>query len=62
MENVFYGLKNIIEGDILLDDYSLGMYATDASIYQIKPLAIILPKNVGDVKAAVAGTARYGKG
>jgi len=54
MENVFYGLKNIIEGDILLDDYSLGMYATDASIYQIKPLAIILPKNVGDVKAAVA--------
>ncbi|MCJ7465530.1 MAG: FAD-binding protein [Maribacter sp.] len=54
MENVFYTLKNKIKGDILLDDYSLGMYSTDASIYQIKPIAIILPKNAEDVKAAVA--------
>lgn len=54
MENIFIALKNRINGDVLLDDYSLGMYATDASIYQIKPLAIILPKNAADVKEAMA--------
>lgn len=53
MTNLFADLKNTIEGDVLLDDYSLGMYATDASIYQIKPIAIILPKNSEDVKSAI---------
>src|SRR5690606_38277534 len=28
-------------------------YATDASIYQIKPIVVILPKDEGDVKKAV---------
>src|SRR5690554_4110342 len=46
-------LKKSIKGEVLADDYSLGMYATDASIYQIKPLAIILPKDEADVKKAV---------
>ncbi len=54
MKNAFDALKNKIKGDILLDDYSLGIYSTDASIYQIKPLAIILPKNADDVKASMA--------
>ena len=43
-------LKNAIEGDVLFDEYSLGMYATDASIYQIKPPAVVLPKDEADVK------------
>lgn len=46
-------LKECIKGDVLADEYSLGMYATDASIYQIKPLAIVLPKDEDDVKKAV---------
>ena len=46
-------LKNAIKGDVLFDEYSLGMYATDASIYQIKPLAVVLPKDESDVKKAV---------
>ena len=36
-----------------MDEYTLGMYATDASIYQIKPKAVVLPKNEQDVKTAV---------
>ena len=47
-------LKQGIKGDVLHDEYSLGMYATDASIYQIKPLAVVLPKDEADVKKAVA--------
>ncbi|MEK6479573.1 FAD-linked oxidase C-terminal domain-containing protein [Catalinimonas sp. 4WD22] len=52
-------LKACIKGDILEDEYSLGMYATDASIYQIKPLLIILPKNENDVKKAVEIAAKH---
>lgn len=46
-------LKENIKGDVLDDAYSLGMYATDASIYQIKPLVVVLPKDGSDVKIAV---------
>src|SRR5438552_11583879 len=39
--------------DVLDDEYSLGMYSTDASHYQIKPIAIVLPKDESEVKKAV---------
>src|SRR5688572_31382289 len=45
-------LKNI-KGEVLVDDYSLGMYSTDASFYQIKPLAVVLPLHEADVKKTV---------
>ena len=53
MKTLFANLDKRIEGDVLLDEYSLGMYATDASIYQIKPIAIVLPKTNNDVKLAI---------
>jgi FAD/FMN-containing dehydrogenase/Fe-S oxidoreductase len=46
-------LKKSIKGEVLSDEYSLGMYATDASIYQIKPLAVVLPLDEADVKNAI---------
>ncbi|HEX6224975.1 MAG TPA: FAD-linked oxidase C-terminal domain-containing protein [Chryseolinea sp.] len=46
-------LRNI-KGDLLVDDYSLGMYSTDASFYQIKPLAVVLPLDESDVRKTVA--------
>ena len=42
-----------IQGDVLTDDYSRGMYATDASFYQIQPLAVVVPLNEADVKRVV---------
>ncbi|MEQ9220027.1 MAG: FAD-linked oxidase C-terminal domain-containing protein [Cyclobacteriaceae bacterium] len=47
-------LRKEISGDVLHDPASLGMYATDASIYQISPKVIVLPKNKDDVKKAIA--------
>ncbi|WP_373520458.1 FAD-binding oxidoreductase, partial [Aquiflexum sp.] len=47
-------LKNKIKGDVLSDQYSLGMYATDASIYQIEPQVVVLPKDEEDVRNAIA--------
>ncbi len=52
-------LKESIQGEVLDDAYSLGMYATDASIYQIKPLGIVLPKNEADVQKAVEMAAHH---
>ena len=47
-------LRQQIKGEVLSDEYSLGMYATDASIYQIKPVAVVLPLDEGDVSCAIA--------
>src|SRR3954451_14946836 len=45
-------LKKCI-ADVLEDEYSLGMYSTDASHYQIMPVAVVLPKDESEVKKAV---------
>jgi FAD/FMN-containing dehydrogenase/Fe-S oxidoreductase len=50
-------LSNNIHGDLLIDDYTLGMYSTDASVYQIRPVVVILPQDDEDVKTA-AGIAK----
>ncbi|NND08324.1 MAG: FAD-binding oxidoreductase, partial [Saprospiraceae bacterium] len=46
-------LKLHIRGDVLSDPVSLGIYATDASIYQINPEVVILPLDAEDVATAV---------
>ena len=47
-------LKKAIKGEVLNDAYTLGMYATDASIYQVKPVIVVIPQDESDVKKAVA--------
>ncbi len=42
-----------IRGDVLFDKASRGRYSTDASIYQIMPLGVIVPKDLDDLRAAV---------
>jgi FAD/FMN-containing dehydrogenase/Fe-S oxidoreductase len=42
-------LRREVEGDVLFDRASRGRYATDASIYQIEPLGVVVPKNERDV-------------
>lgn len=54
MEDFYNRLKKGIKGDVLVDDYTLGMYATDASIYQIRPIAVVLPRDDEDVREAIA--------
>ncbi len=42
-----------LEGDVLLDAFSRGRYATDASIYQMMPLGVVCPKSEDDIAAAL---------
>ena len=46
-------LKNLTNGEFYDDEFSKGRYSTDASIYQIQPLAVFIPKSKDDVIKAV---------
>jgi FAD/FMN-containing dehydrogenase len=46
-------LKKRIEGDIRFDRYSRLLYSTDASIYQIEPIGVVVPRHKGDVQAVI---------
>jgi FAD/FMN-containing dehydrogenase len=47
-------LRREIRGEVLFDAFSRGRYATDASIYQIEPLGVVVPKSREDAAAAIA--------
>ena len=47
-------LRRETRGEVLFDAFSRGRYATDASIYQIEPLGVIVPKSRDDVAATLA--------
>src|SRR4051812_35619855 len=47
-------LARNIKGEVLFDRASRGRYATDASIYQMEPVGVIVPETIDDVRAALA--------
>ncbi len=46
-------LRSETEGEVLFDAGSRGRYATDASIYQIMPVGVLVPKTERDVTTAL---------
>jgi hypothetical protein len=38
-------LRRELQGEVLFDPFSRGRYSTDASIYQIEPLGVVVPKD-----------------
>ena len=59
-EQLEHELKQSLEGEVRFDAYSRAMYSTDASIYQIEPLGVVLPRSREDVISAVELAHRYG--
>jgi FAD/FMN-containing dehydrogenase/Fe-S oxidoreductase len=47
-------LARNIKGEVLFDRASRGRYSTDASIYQMEPVGVIVPETIDDVAAAMA--------
>ena len=67
MENLQRQLRSELEGEVLFDDFSRGRYSSDASIYQITPLGIAIPRSSNDALraleiAADAGVAILSRG
>jgi FAD/FMN-containing dehydrogenase len=46
-------LEKIIEGDVFVTDDVLEKYSTDASLFRIKPKAVVFPKTRDDIKKIV---------
>src|SRR5690242_13964500 len=47
-------LRRELRGEVMFDAFSRGRYATDASIYQIEPLGVVVPRSREDAAAAIA--------
>jgi FAD/FMN-containing dehydrogenase/Fe-S oxidoreductase len=59
-ERIQADLRGLIAGEVRCDDVFLQLYATDASIYEIKPLGVVRPRGVSDVVACVQYAAEKG--
>lgn len=53
-------LREAVRGDVRFDALSRTIYATDASMYEIMPRGVVLPKGVNDVLATVQLCREYG--
>jgi FAD/FMN-containing dehydrogenase/Fe-S oxidoreductase len=53
-------LERTIEGEVRFDRVSRALYSTDASVYQIEPLGVIVPRTKDDVVRAVEIARRHG--
>ena len=42
-------LEAAIEGEVRFDTVSRALYSTDASVYQIQPLGVVIPKHREDI-------------
>lgn len=47
------GLQEVVSGEVRFDEGSRALYANDASIYRQVPLGVVLPRDAGDVLAAL---------
>ena len=46
-------LRGLIAGDVHCDDVFLQLFASDASIYEVRPLAVVRPRSTSDVVACL---------
>src|SRR5262249_49508654 len=46
-------LRRVVEGDVRFDQYSRLLYSTDASMYQMEPIGVVIPRHAGDVQAVL---------
>ncbi len=52
-------LQKEVKGHLRTDNYGRTLYSTDASIYQVMPLAVFIPQTVEEVQTAVTLAAQY---
>jgi len=59
-ERIQADLRGLLDGEVRCDDVFVQMYASDASIYEIKPLGVVRPRRTADVVACVQYAAEHG--
>ena len=53
-------LSRELEGEVLFDAFSRGRYSTDASMYQIQPIWVVVPRHKDDALCAIQIAAQHG--
>lgn len=53
MSDIAKALKNKIQGEVRFDALTRHLYSTDASMFQIEPIGVVVPKNRDDLEMAV---------
>jgi FAD/FMN-containing dehydrogenase/Fe-S oxidoreductase len=53
MSTLYEELRQVIDGEVRFDPYTRSLYSTDASMYQIEPIGVVIPRHLGDVVATV---------
>src|SRR3712207_866023 len=53
-------LRPRVRGELRTDAMTRALYATDASLYKIQPLGVLLPRDADDVQAAMETAYRFG--
>src|SRR5207247_9759863 len=46
-------LRNVVAGAVRFDPISRLLYSTDASMYHVEPIGVVIPRDADDVQAAV---------
>ena len=52
-------LERAISGEVRFDDLSRALYSTDASVYQIRPIGVVIPKTREDIVRIVEICRRF---
>jgi FAD/FMN-containing dehydrogenase len=60
MDDLTHDLRKRIAGEVRFDDMTRVLYSTDASIYEIEPLGVVIPKTPEDAIATLEICGRYG--
>ncbi len=53
MNDLERDLRRVVEGEVRFDKMTRLLYSTDASMYQMEPLGVVIPRHAGDVQAAI---------
>src|ERR1051325_11165069 len=51
-------LRRGVKGEVRADKFNRLLYATDASLYQMEPIAVVFPTDAGDVQHVLRVAAR----
>ena len=60
MEALLRDLQRRMAGEVKFDPFSKMLYSTDASMYQIEPIGVVIPRDADDVVGAVTAASEHG--
>ncbi len=53
-------LRRVVDGEVRFGRHDRMLYATDASLYQVEPIGVVIPSSMADAERAVAVCAELG--